>query len=476
MNIAAVASEDAILPPLEGAWKSSLLNVTAIWAESSDLLESMQRVAPGATRLASWDELLNGVSIDAVLVAGVSDAVLAAARHLATQLKVRLLVVVSSSQNATRIFDYTAIWQDVPDAVVPIFVSGVEGTVQELREQFDEDTLGTLWKLDFKRSIESVQGDSQCLLELAQQWFLQDCAWMRELESGTTHVTMNATGPNPDAPIEVTIQLTGSNAVECNWTLHKGASAGWQLTLIGEHGQLTAECSRTSASLVNGKQGLSLNELMVRDTQAELERVTAGQIERRWSDLIKLGEFGATAARSLSKRRTLSVHFEEASERSQFKSQMAAIGCGALLWTMFGMIALLTMGAIFDPRDREYLTSSSADFVIRNADFVENQSGLTDAGAEHVLSIARQWSSSSPVVIVEADPDTAAEVNLQRRQRIVDSFTELRIRHPEQRVVLRTIEGEWFEVVMFVGWIVVFGPIILVLLGQLLIVFARPIE
>lgn len=62
-------------------------------------------------------------------------------------------------------------------------------------------------------------------------------------------------------------------------------------------------------------------------------------------------ELCEAAAKSLRRRRTVDVHFDAGTERSVFKSQMTAMGCGVLTWLMFSMIVLLVAGQLFDLPD-----------------------------------------------------------------------------------------------------------------------------
>lgn len=52
--------------------------------------------------------------------------------------------------------------------------------------------------------------------------------------------------------------------------------------------------------------------------------------------------------KSIRRRRTVDVHFETGSEKSVFKSQMTAIGCGVLTWLFVSTIAYLIAGALLD--------------------------------------------------------------------------------------------------------------------------------
>lgn len=54
-------------------------------------------------------------------------------------------------------------------------------------------------------------------------------------------------------------------------------------------------------------------------------------------------------ARSARRRRTVDVYADELTERSVFKTQMTAIGCGVLTWMMLGMIGYLLVGQLLKP-------------------------------------------------------------------------------------------------------------------------------
>ena len=51
-------------------------------------------------------------------------------------------------------------------------------------------------------------------------------------------------------------------------------------------------------------------------------------------------------AKSLRRRRTIDVHFDGVSERSAFKTQMTAIGCGVLTYLLFGLVAFLVIATV----------------------------------------------------------------------------------------------------------------------------------
>ncbi|MEZ6125113.1 MAG: hypothetical protein R3C49_18355 [Planctomycetaceae bacterium] len=52
--------------------------------------------------------------------------------------------------------------------------------------------------------------------------------------------------------------------------------------------------------------------------------------------------------KSLRRRRTVDVYFDGVSERSAFKTQMTAIGCGVLSWVLFGLVAYLVVAQLLN--------------------------------------------------------------------------------------------------------------------------------
>jgi hypothetical protein len=64
-----------------------------------------------------------------------------------------------------------------------------------------------------------------------------------------------------------------------------------------------------------------------------------------WDDLLRGVELQAVVHESIRRRRTVDVLFERPSERGQFKSKMAAAGCGLLLWTPLAMVLYLVVAA-----------------------------------------------------------------------------------------------------------------------------------
>ncbi len=76
--------------------------------------------------------------------------------------------------------------------------------------------------------------------------------------------------------------------------------------------------------------------------------VDRDQCQRHMEQFSNTLEMAAGLQKSLRRRRTVDVYFDGISERSAFKTQMTAIGCGVLTYVIFGMVGFLIMAKLID--------------------------------------------------------------------------------------------------------------------------------
>jgi len=463
-----------------------------VWVNQSIGQEQPRLQFPQAVYYQHWDELLLD-QLDAVIVNGVSDRLLTAVRELARQ-GVRIFVVTLIDSGPAALFRFTSLWQEFPGQVMPLFCSGVRTAGTMALQRFHQLQIGQLWKVEFTRILSVRPPHSLALTPgLIDQFLLEDLQWLGELAGAPQHVTMQMSGP-PEHPVEATVFLGGEGIPEVKWALQTHLDPEcWNIRLIGVQNEIQVRCraghaprffENNSESPLTGEFPpvcLSASKLyaqspMAADMVQQLKPQASGTEtapQPGWAQLIQLAEIGAAARRSFLRRRTVDVHFAEGSERSHFKSQMTAIGCGALLWTMFSMIAMLLIAGLFDPRDREFRSSSAVGFVLRDGDFAAESENLTPLGRRTVDRIAANWSATSPVLIIEESPANQADLDRRREQAVLDLLLRQGVRSPQERLSLRPLPGTWFETFMRLSWIAVFGPLVIVLVLQLLIFAAR---
>ncbi|WP_146511425.1 hypothetical protein [Thalassoglobus neptunius] len=483
MKLSVIATHSDVVHVLHAIDDSDQLTIGSCWTPDSSLQVSLKGTFPALKWVSGWDEMLADSSLDAVVVVGASPEILAAARQF--QVIGKPVVILTSALRISELFDYTALWQESPELIRPLFASAITEFVQTSLDRFRSLKLGKLWRVEFDRQFDQSNfPNSGFTKEWVSETLEQDLSALSEICPTPEHVMMLATGPDSERPVEVTVRLVVEDEIELNWSLKKSANQMAQIKLSGTDGEVVGERNSDNQITIDGgpaADGTITPEAdpertIVNELRVQLEELANGTNQRSWQKVIRYGEIGAAAQRSLIRGRKVPLHFEETSERNQFKSQMAAFGCGTLLWTMFGAIGLLIFGSVTDPRDREYIASKSAGFVLESNDFTDDSASLTPNGEVELEKIRSNWTSTSPVLIIESDDQLPGDILDQRRSEVVERIENDGLRSVESRVSVRSIPGAWYENMMKVGWVLVFLPLGLVLVAQLLLFVARPTE
>jgi hypothetical protein len=470
MRLAAVVGENNAIDVLATLAGAPDVELVSIWCATDQLESLVREILPHARLVGHWSELLTGRRSQGVLVSGTSAEVLSAGRQF-VQAGLPLLILTDTVAGPARIFDWTALWHEQPEMVFPLFVSGIQSAAREAALQLQE--CGEIRKIEILRQHEVPHATEPGLSPaLVDRLFLQDLAWIRGLAGRSSQVTMLSLGRDPECPEEVVVALRGTETPEVRWSVRAAPTADWSVSIVAARGTAALACERDHLPVLNVDglaRPLNFEDARRQDLQDQLQTfISPGRLQsmKSWEDFLEMGETGAAARRSLLRRRTVDIHYAKNSERSEFKSQMTALGCGALVWAMLGAVALLMLMGIFDPRDREYRISASAGFVLPESDFISGQQ-LSSRGLEQIRHISKKWSSTSPVVILESAEAPPLD---QDRQRLVETELELLgVRDPERRIVVRPLPGKWFEILALCGWGIVFGPIGIALLLQLFI-------
>ena len=167
------------------------------------------------------------------------------------------------------------------------------------------------------------------------------------------------------------------------------------------------------------------------------------------------------------------MHAETLTEAAQFKTLMSATGCGLLLFTLFGVVALLVGGAALDPRDGLQRASEAAGLVLTSDDFVESRSEFKDEARLRMEKAApRLHYTTAPILIEQTEP-SSSPLNTAREDRVRSLLAERGVANAGSRVEVRALSGKWFARAMTLAWIVMFLPLGVFLVAQGLVVLAR---
>lgn len=319
------------------------------------------------------------------LVDSADPEVLEVVRQLAAN-GVPLAIWPHAAHGIEFIYQLGLIRDEQPDQFRLISVGSLEHHlyIQRLREAIESERLGKVHQISWNRCVQnrsettSASGLKKGLVQAYQvrDAFLRDVGVLLKIAGPFQQIAALETGDPSNGIVQSTVKLLANRGRSVNWTcMPSEQSDFWKLIVSADAGEISLSGSEdqdclhwesTVASLpVNeeaecqtGRQqleqllseafsGASLaaigGEHSDRNQDSAASSLTAGHgIESLLSqfDLLEGLE------RSLRRRRTVDIYFDVPSERSNFKSQMAAMGCLVLLLTLVAIPVGLMGGAI----------------------------------------------------------------------------------------------------------------------------------
>ncbi|MCH7989309.1 MAG: hypothetical protein IID46_09195 [Planctomycetes bacterium] len=360
MNFALLGDDLAVLPVVQAIKDHPQHDLTHA-ALASTLQAELMTSAPSVRIVDGWEDLMAAASVDAVLVAGSSPAVLEGAKQLAAS-GIPLLLFPRAEQEATLIYELSLIHDDINVPLFPVIPLRFHSKLKQVRELIQSGVLGAILHMQMQREVQTGN-DKQpsSLLSWADvdAALLQDADLLRSLGGHYNRVTALAAGTVEDRFALMTVTLAGDNLPEATWSLKTVSSqAGWQLSLTAENGSVLLSGENDPSSITLKTEGVELSSNPDSESEngigseilAQFEKAVTGQsAQPNWTGLMRAFETVEATHRSVRRRRTIELHFESQSERSLFKTQMTAIGCGVLTLTFFAVLVVLLIGAMFDP-------------------------------------------------------------------------------------------------------------------------------
>jgi len=288
-----------------------------------------------------------------------------------------------------------------------------------------------------------------------ERLFVEDIDLMRGLAGEFKNLIAVAVPDGGGGYRSLTVTLGGENSGTVTWTVQPGSAFSWQLR----------QGSGTGPILGRGEKGdYSMTPAAGDAAPASNEPLAV------WQDVLRAFDDLAALRRSLKKRRSVELQTEIISEQAQFKSVMSASGCGLLMATLFGAVALLAAGAAFDPRPALQRTSEKAGLVLRDGDFRPGTPEMTeDATAEWPAKVRRLAQTAAPILIEQTGEEA---VDRQRRDRLVSLLGQAGVPGAESRVEVTVFRGGLFLGLLTACWIVLFLPLGIFLAVQSLLLVA----
>ena len=476
ISFVVIAADGNVLPILAAIESHAQFGIAGVWIDDGELRGTIQERFPQISIASSWATVHQQCSESPLIVCGTSPLIQDAVEEFARGSSQPLFVSANTDSHPATLFKLLPLSENLGERFQLLFASGVETASRGAVAR-----TGVPHRVEFTRAVFPQAADGRLTFAQLDRILFADLNWIIDLAGEPLEVTTLLTGArdrDDESAEEILVTLTGAKCPDVKWILKSTTeSPAWELALTSGSTEAVLVCQNNSSPVLHShgeSAPTAIGDPRATDISEALSAVLLADRPTTlpgWTHLFRVGEIGTAVRSSIARRRTIPVHFEDASERHEFKSHMSVLGCGTLLWTVFGMILLLTCAAILDPRDREYRTSAAADFVLETTEFVDGEPALNDAGARHLKAIQDEWSETSPVLIIES---RAEQLDAARRKQVVQGLQMGGIRAAETRCVARPLNGKWFEHVMWIGWGLVFFPLALFLLAQLLILAARP--
>jgi hypothetical protein len=425
----------------------------------------------------------------ATVVGGSAAAVLSAARSIGESTPLLVLPLADSAGAVA----YGLI-PDVEDGrlILAGWTARAEPAVSACLAQFAAGTLGDLQVLQLDREVDGrAEPQPQWLTpDVVDDWFFEDVDLLRVLGGDFNRVTAVPLAPVPQGCRRMTVTLGTAGVVEAVWNLMPGVRHAWKLTITGTRG--TAVLTQTGDQPVrfelNGVDhpvtGAAARDVVLREFARRAATATAADAASRpqassdttsaavWSDFVRAADLLEGYKRSLRRRRTIDLHFDSHSERSQFKTQMTAIGCGVLTWAFLGTCLGLIVGGAFDPRDSSERHAAAAETIAWEADFIAGGIELT-ADAESRLLRQVGIDGDEAIVLIEQQGESGfSDVDSDRLSR-VQALLGTRPETRRAQLTVRPLSGGWFRQVMIGIWLAAFVPLAIFLVFQLLLLQTR---
>lgn len=417
---------------------------------------------------------------DAAVLGGSAVAVLAAARNVG---EATPLYIVPNAVSAAEVA--YALLPQVEDGrlVVPGWSQRCTAAVRDCLERFTRGDLGDLRLLRLERT-QPLPGAAAGLLPQAEidAAFFEDIDLLRLLGGDYNRLTAIQIGAEAAGVRQATVTLAADGAPEAVWSMIPGPAAHWSLQVTG-----------TKASAVLRMQGAGGMELFLDehpvpladdDPRQESLRRFLGDVEvrpgpevldpgrPRWEDYVRAADLLQGLHRSLRRRRTIDLHFESVSERSQFKTQMTAVGCGVLTWALLGTCLGLLLGRLLDPRDATERRAAAAGTIVWAHEFTGDQ--IAPATLARLVRQVENDGAETVILVERAGEANTSAIDSDRLQSLTQALQEAAGGRLIPQVEVRPLAGGWFRWGMLAVWCLAFGPLALYLALQLLLGITRP--
>lgn len=378
-SIVCLADDDLPLPLLAEIAREFPQAVGEIWLATSmgePIRERWQSAVPGSWKFVQeWEAWLGDPDIKLVLISTRDPAQLDALRQLAGSGR-SIFLVPQLEHELSLAYELSLLADQSPFDVYPVRAEFPRKLFSELREDIRGGKLGQGIHLQLERKVSTTSLDASQTLSIKtlERHWVEDAAVLDFLAGPFSQLTATQAGATGSGAALGQIIVGSSGGPQAVWTCSPAQAASWKLTASGELGRIEIErqCIERQGDasfqmkrhLVVGQETTTTNSPEEYKQQEqnhrehnpeEQNREILNQIRGSFSgerhpsglrELIRSFELLDASRRSLKRRRTIDLYYDAPTERGNFKTQMAAMGCGVLMYTLFAMLISLGVGEI----------------------------------------------------------------------------------------------------------------------------------
>ncbi len=473
MKFALLGDDPVVLPLLRVLAEQPdhrLLRAALLGRLEAEILQ----IVPSVKIVSGWEELLAG-ELAAILVCGSAEKIGVSARQLASAGR-PLVVFPQGGWDTELIYELSLSRDDNGVRLIPICQWLLHPVLQNFRR--DADSAGDaaeIVHLKWEWEIETQPGE-EFPPERVSDYLLPDVGLLRWLGGEYHQVTAINSSTLTGGIAMATVTLTGENLPDAVWSLRPvNGPSHWQLAITQRSGTTTFQGSAADGNVVQaGSEDAAPFDAGTAILRFMEQSLSSPHARPDWTDLTRDFEVLDAVRRSLARRRTIDLHFETTSERSLFKTQMTAIGCGTLLLTMFAVIVLLFLGSVLDARSSVEIAAHKADTIFYQSEFEPEKPELTAKGKEHWDRVEAE--REDPAIPILVEQTGGKKLPGERWNYLVGLLKKEGVANAKQRVEVRSLKGPWFETLMKIARILVFLPLFLFLGMQMLLLITRPAQ
>ncbi len=353
MRLALLCDDPAVIPWLDALAAGSLHEVV-VAVHVSPRGAELLRGRSGIRLTDRWEDLLIARDIDAILVGGHEPAVLDAIKQLATAGHA-ILFIPEAAQGSTFLYELSLIRDDNRVKLFPALWHRRDPALARLHALLRDGSLGAVKLIQLDRACCRAPGRESLRQTIVDAVLLPDIDLLRWLGGDYNQATALRTGATHDEVLMQTVTLAGRGLPEATWHMQSTPGAAVSvLTVHAERGRAVAELDVSTGEWTltepDGSKVIGDRVTAARERLDEIEPLLKrDDLPAAWSDLIKAFETLDATQRSVTRRRTIDLHFEPMSERATFKTQMTAMGCGVLLVTPLLALAYLAIASLVPP-------------------------------------------------------------------------------------------------------------------------------